>query len=430
MVKKKKIVIGVGASLLTLMLIVGVMKFNSQPEVEPQMQFQNTYVVPNQKKVILSGSVIPSQYTTFTKDVTKGEEMTINVSHGDSVQVGDVLITYHNAEITSQINDLNEQIATLNAKKAKLSSEGTPAAKSVNKQIKSIEDQKSKLQQETKSQVNQILKKLDELVKQKNELNPDDENDAALVADLDAQIESCYVQKNELEYNLPGQVAEFDTQISDLRSQLSDEDQETFNSLDEQINTLVKEKTKLEEKEYIKEVAPFSGVVSLVEDSSSENPVVLKLKSPDFYVTASVGEKDYAKISVGMEAETLLIATNKTVSGKITFIDEDPLQATNTSGTSTSSTYLVKVSLDDQSELVNGYQAQVSIKLADQLISIPTEAIVVEGDSHYVYVENGGEFSKQKIEVAGEEQGYTKVKSGLKEKDEILINPSEGETSE
>ena len=78
--------------------------------------------------------------------------------------------------------------------------------------------------------MNQILKKLDELVKQKNELNPDDENDAALVADLDAQIESCYVQKNELEYNLPGQVAEFDTQISDLRSQLSDEDQETFNS--------------------------------------------------------------------------------------------------------------------------------------------------------------------------------------------------------
>ena len=133
MLKKKKIVIGVGASLLTLMLIVGVMKFNSQPEVEPQMQFQNTYVVPNQKKVILSGSVIPSQYTTFTKDVTKGEEMTINVSHGDSVQVGDVLITYHNAEITSQINDLNEQIATLNAKKAKLSSEGTPAAKSVNR---------------------------------------------------------------------------------------------------------------------------------------------------------------------------------------------------------------------------------------------------------------------------------------------------------
>ena len=80
--------------------------------------------------------------------MTKGEEMTINVSHGDSVQVGDVLITYHNAEITSQINDLNEQIVTLNAKKAKLSSEGTPAAKSVNKQIKSIEDQKSKLQQE------------------------------------------------------------------------------------------------------------------------------------------------------------------------------------------------------------------------------------------------------------------------------------------
>ena len=38
MVKKKKIVIGVGASLLTLMLIVGVMKFNSQPEVEPQME--------------------------------------------------------------------------------------------------------------------------------------------------------------------------------------------------------------------------------------------------------------------------------------------------------------------------------------------------------------------------------------------------------
>lgn len=74
------------------------------------------------------------------------------------------------------------------------------------------------------------------------------------MADLDAQIESCYVQKNELEYNLPGQVAEFDTQISDLRSQLSDEDQETFNSLDEQINTLVKEKQNLKKKNISKKL--------------------------------------------------------------------------------------------------------------------------------------------------------------------------------
>lgn len=430
--KKKKIAIGVGAGLLSLMLIVGVMKFNTQPnqELTTDMGMENTYVIPTQKKVILSGSVVPVNQVSFMKDAAKGETLTFNVEHGASVSEGDVLMTYHNADITSQINDLNEQIATLNAKKSKLSNEGTPAAKSVNKQIKSIEDQKSKLQQETKNQVNQILKKLEELVQQKNELNTEDENYTVLVAEIDAQIESCYVQKNDLEYNLPGQVSDFDEQISDLRSQLSDEDQETFSSLDEQISALVKEKTKLEEKEYIKEVAPFSGVVSLVEDSSAENPVVLKLKSPDFYVTASVGEKDYAKLSVGMEAETLLVATNRTVGGKITFIDQDPMQVAAGSGSSSASTYLVKVSLDNQSELVNGYQAQVTLKLSQDVISIPTEAIVVEGENQYVYVQTGFEFSKKEIEVGKEENGYTQVKSGLNEKDEILLNPSEGEISE
>lgn len=430
MLKNKKVIIGVSAGLLSLMLIAGAMKVNQKPDVMPEMETQSTYVVPNQKKVILSGSVVPSQYTTFSKDISKGEEITINVNHGDTVQEGDVLITYHNAEITNQIKEIDEQIAKLNTKKAKFLEEGTTSSKSINKQIKSIEEQKSKLQQETKNQVNQILKKLDELVKQKNELNPNDENDAVLIAELEAQIESCYVQKNDLEYNLPGQVSSFDEQVSDLRSQLSDEDQETFSSLDEQISTLVKEKTKLEEKEYIKEVAPFSGVVSLVEDSNTENPVLLKLKSPDFYVTSSVSEKDYAKLSLGMEAETLLIATNKTVSGKITFIDEDPMQVATGTSSSGSSTYLVKVSLDDQSELVNGYQAQISLKLANELISIPSETIVSEGNEHYVYVLNEGEVSKEKVEIAGEEAGYTKIKSGLKEKDEILLNPSEGEKVE
>lgn len=432
--KKKKVVIGFLVGLISVILIVGVMKVNQKSELVPEMEPQDTYVIPTQKKVILSGSVVPSQFKTFAKDISKGEEVVINVKHGDSVQEGDILITYHNPEITDQIKDLNEQIESLNTKKSKLSQEGTPAAKSINKQIKSVEDQKSKLEQETKNQVNQILKKLESLVKQKSELDIQDENYEALVAEIDAQIESYYVQKNDLEYNLPDQIATFDEQISDLRSQLNDEDQETFNALDEQINNLVKELKKLEEKEYIKEVAPFSGVVSLVEDSSEENPVLLKLKSPDFYVTSSVGEKDYAKLKVGMESQTLIIATNKIVNGKITFIDEDPMQTTNASGVSESSTYAVKVSLDDQSELVNGYQAQVSLKLDDQLISIPTEAIISEDNNHYVYVLKDGEFVQQKVDLAGEEDGYTKIKFGLNEKDEILINPSEdtkeGETIE
>lgn len=425
MIKKKKIIIGASAIVVCSMLAVSVISAKQNSQSMPQIETQSTYVVPNQKKVILSGSVVPSQFKTFTTDPTKSDDFTIHVNHGDSVHEGDVLITYYNQEITSQIQDLKEQMATLTEKKSKLMQDGTPAARSINKQIKSIETQKTKLQQDTKSQINQILKKLEEVVKQKSALDPQDENYGALVAEFDAQIENCYVQKNELEYHLPTQLAEFDEQVADLKSQLSDEDQETFNGLDEQINNLSKEVKKLEEKEYVKEIAPFNGVVTLVEDSNADNPITLKLKSPDFYVTASVGEKDYAKLKVGMEAQTLLIATNQTVSGKITFIDEDPMQVTNANGTLGSSTYAVKVSLDDQSELVNGYQAQVSLKLTDQLISIPTEAIVSAANRHYVYLLKDGDFVQQEVTIADEAQGYTKIKSGLQEKDEILMNPDE-----
>lgn len=425
MVKNKKVIIGASAIVLSTLLVAGVIHANQNTQTVPQTETQSTYVIPNKKKIILSGSVVPSQFKTFTQDMTKSDEITIHVNHGDSVQEGDVLITYHNPEITSQIQDLKEQMATLNEKKSKLTQEGTPTAKSINKQIKSLETQKAKLEQDTKGQVNQILKKLEEIVKQKTALNPQDENYEALVTELDNQIESCYIQKNDLEYHLPNQLAELDEQVADLKTQLNDQDQETFNELDTQLNSLSKELAKLEDKEYINETAPFSGIVSLVEDSNADNPMTLKLKSPDFYVTASVGEKDYAKLKVGMETQTLLIATNKTVGGKITFIDEDPIQVTNTTGGSESSTYLVKVSLDDQSELVNGYQAQVSLKLTDQLISIPTEAIVSDANHHYVYLLKDGEFVQQEVSIAGEDEGYTTIKSGLKEKDEILMYPSE-----
>ncbi len=289
MIKKKKIIIGASAIVACSMLAVSVISAKQNSQSMPQIETQSTYVVPNQKKVILSGSVVPSQFKTFTTDPTKSDDFTIHVNHGDSVHEGDVLITYYNQEITSQIQDLKEQMATLTEKKSKLMQDGTPAARSINKQIKSIETQKTKLQQDTKSQINQILKKLEEVVKQKSALDPQDENYGALVAEFDAQIENCYVQKNELEYHLPTQLAEFDEQVADLKSQLSDEDQETFNGLDEQINNLSKEVKKLEEKEYVKEIAPFNGVVTLVEDSNADNPITLKLKSPDFYVTASVG---------------------------------------------------------------------------------------------------------------------------------------------
>lgn len=426
MKKNKKIIIGATAAVVVCgVLVIGGIKSNQSTQIAPEVEAPSTYVIPNAKKVILSGSVAPSNYLTLKKESTKGASLTFNVSQGDSVNAGDVLVTYYNEEITDQLSDLNDQLKSLQEKKAKFTQDGTSSAKTINKQIKALEEEKSKIQQDTKNAVNKVLKQLEELTAQKSAINPEQEDYEALVSEINAQIEACYVQKNDLEYNLPIQVKSFDEQMTELRSQLSDEDQETFNDLDSQITKLSKDIERLKEKEAVKEVAPFDGIVSFVDDTNEEGATILKLKSPDYYVLASVNEKDYAQLTLGMEAETLIIATNQTVSGKVTFIDEDPMSGGADSQGSASPTYLVKVSLEQQEALVNGYQVQVSLKAKEEAISVPKDYVVVEGNSYYTYVLEDGDFVKRSVEVVGEGEEYYLIESGLNERDQILTTPSE-----
>ncbi|MGL4338464.1 MAG: biotin/lipoyl-binding protein [Turicibacter sp.] len=434
MLKNKKLIMGGALVAVCLMGIAGITFFNKGPQEDSSGQSFETYVIPTQKKIVLNGTVIPSQLKTYTKDVTKDEEVTIHVDHGQEVTEGDLLITYHSQELTDQIKELREDLSDLNAKKSKIMEEGTSSSKALNKQIKAVDDQKTKLKQDTQSQVNKILKQLDEVTKQKSQLNPLDENYAMLVAELDAQIESFYVQKNDLEYNLPTQLKELDDQIIDLKEQLSDADQETFTALDDQIKELSKQISKLEVKELTYEYAPFSGKVSISQDAAGENQQLIKLKSPDFYVSSSVSEKDYAKLKVGMDAKILLLAINKNIKGAITYIAEDPQELATPASGSSASTYAVNVSIEDQADLVNGYQAQVTMKLANELIKVPTSAIVSDGSKHFVYLVTDEGSKEQGVEIVGEEGEYTTIKSGLNEKDEILMYPNveakEGETIE
>ncbi|MGL4338461.1 MAG: biotin/lipoyl-binding protein [Turicibacter sp.] len=430
--KNKKLWIGGAAVVVCLVSIAGVTLFKKVPEVERERAESETYVIPTQKKIILNGTVTPTQLKSYTKDLSKGEEVKINIEQGQAVNKGDLLLTYHSQEITDQISELKEELNELSAKKAKLTQEGTSSSKSINKQISAIDKQKTTLKQETESQVNNILKQLDSLTTQKNQLDPLDENFDSFVKEFDAQIEAYYVQKNDLEYNLPKLINELDGQIIELKDQLNESDQEAFTGIDDQIKVVSKEISKLEEKEFTYEYAAFSGNVTIISDEVGETEQLITLKSPEFCVLTTISEKDYSKVKVGMESQILVLATNKKINGIVTYIAQDP-QAAPAEG-SNAPIYAVKVSMEDQADLVNGYQAQVTLQLPEELIKIPTSSVINNGTKQVVYLvtENGP--IEQSIEIVGEEGEYTLIKSGLNEKDEILLYPEvdgkEGEIRE
>ncbi|MDK2587118.1 HlyD family efflux transporter periplasmic adaptor subunit [Romboutsia sedimentorum] len=224
---------------------------------------------------------------------------------------------------------------------------------------------------------------------------------------------------------------EISSQISDLKDQISDlksgnKNEEVQADIKEQIKSLEKDLSKLKNKKYSYEYAPFAGQVFISKkDMNVENQELLKIRSIDFNIKSQVSERELEKIKEDQKVDILILANDKKTQGTIAQISNEPeaqeiaLDQQASPNTSVSN-YPITINLQSKANIENGYHVQINIKLSNNKFKIPTSAIKEDGNKKYVYLIKDNKLVKQFIQAENKEDKFSEVISGLKEKDEII----------
>lgn len=133
--------------------------------------------------------------------------------------------------------------------------------------------------------------------------------------------------------------------------------------------------------------APFAGVVTskTVREGDMANPgqPLISVESPgNFEVMAMVPETEISQIKNGVEVTVLVKSINQTLKGKVAEVS--------TSAKNTGGQYLVKIALDKtEANVLSGMfvtvQFPVEKKSTIQMVLIPTDAIITNGQLSGVY---------------------------------------------
>jgi RND family efflux transporter MFP subunit len=176
--------------------------------------------------------------------------------------------------------------------------------------------------------------------------------------------------------------------------------------------------------------APFDGVITFKDGVSIGK--YASVAAPSFNITdpstvyfeVEVSELDVNDISPGMKATIELDAfPNETF--------DELLESVGFVSTFTSSggtAYHARISLSDN--IINRFRlgmngdAEIVINERDNVISVPTSAVVEEDDKSYVWkVINGGSVVKSEVEIGASAINDTEIVGGVVEGDAVIIRP-------
>lgn len=233
-------------------------------------------------------------------------------------------------------------------------------------------------------------------------------------SELEVELKTLQEENNPVAANTESQISVYEDQLDTIIMQIE--------TLEEQIKTL-------KEKEYTKIKAPSEGKVIISEDTNSVSSPYIIIESTELYIKGSINEKEQPKLRKGQVADILILSTNEEVKGKITVVGNRPLEnqlisnASLGSGDSNISYYEVRIYLDSQENLTNGFHIQAIVKLKEETIKISKTAIIKENNKDYVFKVVDNKSVKQEITYESAAGDEVIVKTGLKENDTIIVNP-------
>lgn len=361
------IVLGV---LVVLVVIVafGLVRANSQRAAK-QHDYQ-TYQVKRDSALLLKGKVAAKDTVAVETGVSSTGTLTaINVKNGEHVDPGTVLMTFHDDQVQSQIDDANQTIA------------------------------KTELAIQNDQQAITTLKQ------QTNQTN-------VATADSSADTTSTTVDSATAD---SGMAAD---QLQQARNTLAG-DQLTWQQTNDSL-------TRLQAKLDPQVTAKIAGTIALDTTSNNNTGIPdMQIISDGQIIDGQVTEYDYAKLKHDMAVTVMPVSNTDRYSGKIVTIDETPQAATQTasasqSGGSEAAAYRFTVKIAHQ--LTNGFNVQ--IRVPQNTIRLPASSLVKKGTTRYVYVVKKHRAQRQKV-IVKKVDGYWRLMAGVQPKATIITNPDQ-----
>lgn len=381
--KKKKYMkfIIMAAVIVIATIIIVIANKSTSEEIVEDSGFE-TMTIGESDKIFINGTVQAVESKSIYLDQSKGNVDSVSVKEGQAVNVGDVLFTYKNSSVSTEITDTNNLLSTANDQKSKYETKKNEANNNI-----------SRLQSEIET-----LK-------------------AQLSSDVDGSISESISQKGEELQQYKTELEGYESQVDEVASSIT-----SYNS----------KLSSLKEQEVVQVKADVNGIVSIVGNVNDYTNPYMKIASNDMCVRGTVNEKSVAKVNVDDEVNLLIIATEDKKTGKISEVSKDPVEAVSSdvsgvSGGSSSSlsSYNVTITIGNAEELINGYHVQATVKSAKSKLTIPKSAIISKGNKDYVFVVKDNKLKKVKISFEDKNEDDAVVLSGLKDGDEIVTNPSD-----
>lgn len=381
--KKKKYMkfIIMAAVIVIATIIIVIANKSTSEEIVEDSGFE-TMTIGESDKIFINGTVQAVESKSIYLDQSKGNVDSVSVKEGQAVNVGDVLFTYKNSSVSTEITDTNNLLSTANDQKSKYETKKNEANNNI-----------SRLQSEIET-----LK-------------------AQLSSDVDGSISESISQKGEELQQYKTEVEGYESQVDEVASSIT-----SYNS----------KLSSLKEQEVVQVKADVNGIVSIVGNVNDYTNPYMKIASNDMCVRGTVNEKSVAKVNVDDEVDLLIIATEDKKTGKISEVSKDPVEAVSSdvsgvSGGSSSSlsSYNVTITIGNAEELINGYHVQATVKSAKSKLTIPKSAIISKGNKDYIFVVKDNKLEKVKISFEDKNEDDAVVLSGLKDGDEIVTNPSD-----
>lgn len=378
--KKKNIIISAIIIVVATIILVTVNKVSHKGNSGSETTLKTTKIDVSDK-IYINGEVKAVDSTNIYLDNTKGVVDSVAVTDGQEVQAGDLLFTYRNDTVTSQVEELTSQVTTYNSQKSRLESKKSDANNKLNDKKNTIRDLEAKVNNDATGMIAQELEQ----------------------AKSEAQA---YEQE----------IAGYDDQVATINDSINDLNSKT-------------QKLKSEEKVEVK--AEVKGIVRIVGTKDDYTTAYMKIDSSDFCVKGTVNEKNVAKVKKDQEAELLIIALDKTIKGKVLEVSREPVsaaelgvEATASSASSSLSSYRVVISVDSSEDLLTGYHVQATIKEKSKDIEISKKAIIEEDGKEYVFKVVDNKLVKTEVKTNTTEKGKAIVEGGLEDGDKIVTNPT------
>ena len=367
----------IGAIILVSTVSIYLVKVASDNSQVKSSSIETTMVGDSSQKIYINGMIEPIENKNIYLDTSKGKVDTVSVTDGQAVNAGDVLFTYKNDTITSQIEEFNGQIST-------------------------YQTQKERLENKKKDSNNKLTEKKNSLSNLKS--NPQDETIIASIQSLEAEVQA------------------LETEISSYNDQLD--------TINDSIKDCNKKIENLKKDESIEVKADISGVVAILGSKDDYTNVFISISSNDLYIKGSVSEKYVERLKKEQEAEVLVIANNSTIKAKVDEISKKPSTSSSIgssmdASSNSLSNYDVTLLLDSQENILDGYHVQATVFEEEKELKIPKEAIIEENGETFVYKVEDGALKKQNVEYEDSENDDAKILSGLEEGEEVVTNPTE-----